>query len=167
MNELTYYPLSSIQNGLAFLFRFYPDLHILNLALRMDFESEINEETMAQAVREVGKRVTYLRVRLHMQDEETMVQYLSDEEPAPCEVVDLSDRTEEEIGRQYAEKIIGMTEQMMKLALPAFLSGLAVQGGTAALARAPTAEGEAEPSAPDAKPDTIPDDEIPWDYLGG
>ena len=77
------------------------------------------------------------------------------------------DRTEEEIGRQYAEKIIGMTEQMMKLALPAFLSGLAVQGGTAALARAPTAEGEAEPSAPDAKPDTIPDDEIPWDYLGG
>ena len=99
MNELTYYPLSSIQNGLAFLFRFYPDLHILNLALRMDFESEINEETMAQAVREVGKRVTYLRVRLHMQDEETMVQYLSDEEPAPCEVVDLSDRTEEEIGK--------------------------------------------------------------------
>ena len=77
------------------------------------------------------------------------------------------DRTEEEIGRQYAEKIIGMTEQMMKLALPAFLSGLAVQGGTAALARAPTAEGEAEPSVPDAKPDTIPDDEIPWDYLGG
>ena len=99
MNEPTYYPLSSIQNGLAFLFRFYPDLHILNLALRMDFESEINEETMAQAVREVGKRVTYLRVRLHMQDEETMVQYLSDEEPAPCEVVDLSDRTEEEIGK--------------------------------------------------------------------
>ena len=77
------------------------------------------------------------------------------------------DRTEEQIGRQYAEKIIRMTEQMMKLALPAFLSGLAVQGGTAALARAPTAEGEAEPSAPDAKPDTIPDDEIPWDYLGG
>ena len=77
------------------------------------------------------------------------------------------DRTEEEIGRQYAEKIIGMTEQMMKLALPAFLSGLAVQGGTAALARAPTAEGEAEPSAPDAKADIIPDDEIPWDYLGG
>ena len=38
MNEPTYYPLSSIQNGLAFLFRFYPDLHILNLALRMDFE---------------------------------------------------------------------------------------------------------------------------------
>ena len=77
------------------------------------------------------------------------------------------DRTEEEIGRHYAEKIIGMTEQMMKLALPAFLSGLAVQGGTAALARAPTAEGEAEPSAPDAKADIIPDDEIPWDYLGG
>ena len=76
------------------------------------------------------------------------------------------ERSEEEIGRSYAEKIVTTTEQMMKLALPAFFSGLAVQGGTAALARAPTAEGEAEPSPQDAKPDTIPDDEIPWDYLG-
>lgn len=75
-------------------------------------------------------------------------------------------RTEEDIGRSYAEKIIATTERMMKLALPAFFTGLAVQGGTAALARAPTAEGEAEPSSQDAKPDTIPDDEIPWDYLG-
>ena len=76
------------------------------------------------------------------------------------------ERTEEEIGRRYAEKIIATTERMMKLALPAFFSGLAVQGGTAALARAPTAEGEAAQSPQEAKPDTIPDDEIPWDYLG-
>lgn len=75
-------------------------------------------------------------------------------------------RTEEEIGRRYAEKIIATTERMMKLALPAFFSGLAVQGGTVALARAPTAEGEMEPSSQDTKSDTIPDDEIPWDYLG-
>ena len=74
--------------------------------------------------------------------------------------------SEEEIGRSYAEKIVTTTEQMMKLALPAFFSGLAVQGGTAALARAPTAEDEVEPSPQDAKPDTIPDEEIPWDYLG-
>ena len=44
MQEPTYYPLSSIQEGLALLFRFYPDLHILNLALRMDFDCEIDEE---------------------------------------------------------------------------------------------------------------------------
>ena len=75
-------------------------------------------------------------------------------------------RTEEEIGRHYAEKIIATTEQMMKLTLPAFFTGLAVQGGTSALARAPTAKGEAESSSQDAKPDIIPDDEIPWDYLG-
>ena len=76
------------------------------------------------------------------------------------------ERTEEEISQRCAEHIITMTEQMMKLALPAFFSGLAMQGGTAALARAPTAEGKAEPSAKDAEADTIPDDEIPWDYLG-
>ena len=75
-------------------------------------------------------------------------------------------RTEEQIGRSYAEKIIATTEQIMKLALPAFFSGLAVQGGTSALVRAPTAKGEAESSSQDAKPDIIPDDEIPWDYLG-
>ena len=75
-------------------------------------------------------------------------------------------RTEEEIGRSYAEKIIATTEQMMKLALPAFFSGLAVQGGTVASAKIPSAESEAKPSEKKNEPDTIPDDEIPWDYLG-
>lgn len=75
-------------------------------------------------------------------------------------------RTEEEIGRSYAEKIITTTEQIMKLALPAFFSGLAVQGGTVASAKIPSAESEAKPSEKKNEPDTIPDDEIPWDYLG-
>ena len=75
-------------------------------------------------------------------------------------------RTEEEIGRSYAEKIIATTEQMMKLALPAFFSGLAVQSGTVALAQIPSADSEATPSEDENKPDTIPDEEIPWDYLG-
>lgn len=75
-------------------------------------------------------------------------------------------RTEEEIGRSYAEKIIATTEQIMKLALPAFFSGLAVQGGTVASAKIPSAESEAKPSEKKNEPDTIPDDEIPWDYLG-
>jgi len=75
-------------------------------------------------------------------------------------------RTEEEIGRSYAEKIIATTEQMMKLTLPAFFSGLAMQGGTAASAKIPSAESEAKPSEEKNEPDTIPDDEIPWDYLG-
>jgi hypothetical protein len=75
-------------------------------------------------------------------------------------------RTEEEIGRSYAEKIIATTEQIMKLALPAFFTGLAVQGGTVALVQKPSAESEEKPSEEKNKPDTIPDDEIPWDYLG-
>ena len=75
-------------------------------------------------------------------------------------------RTEEEIGRSYAEKIIATTEQMMKLALPAFFSGLAVLGNTLALARIPSSESETKPSEDKNEPDTIPDDEIPWDYLG-
>ena len=99
VNETKYYPLSSIQRGLAFLFRFYPDLHILNLAARLDFEEEIDEELMLRAIRETESRVAFLKVRLHMQDAETMVQYLYEGEPTPVEVVDLSDRTDEEIAR--------------------------------------------------------------------
>ena len=75
-------------------------------------------------------------------------------------------RTEDEIGRHYAEKIIATTEQMMKLALPAFFSGLAMQGGTVSLAQVPSTKSEAKPSEDENKSDTIPDDEIPWDYLG-
>ena len=71
MQEPTYYPLSSIQEGLALLFRFYPDLHILNLALRMDFDCEIDEELLLKAIRETEKRITFLKIRLHMKDEQT------------------------------------------------------------------------------------------------
>ena len=99
VNEPKYYPLSSIQRGLAFLFRFYPDLHILNLATRLDFEEEIDEELLLRAIRETEDRVAFLKVRLHMQDSETMVQYLYEGEPAPVEIVDLSDRTDDEIAK--------------------------------------------------------------------
>ena len=75
-------------------------------------------------------------------------------------------RTEEEIGKHYAERIIDMTERMMKLTLPAFFTGLTVQDGALALARISTAEGEAKPPEDKNESDTIPDDEIPWDYLG-
>ena len=76
------------------------------------------------------------------------------------------EQTEEEIGKRYAERIITMTEQMMKLSMPAFFSGLAVLGNTLALARMPSSESETKPSEDKNEPDTIPDDEIPWDYLG-
>ncbi len=99
MQEPTYYPLSSIQEGLAFLFRFYPDLHILNLALRMDFDCEIDEELLLKAIRETEKRITFLKIRLHMKDEQTMVQYAYEGEPDPTEIVDFSQSTEEEISK--------------------------------------------------------------------
>lgn len=95
MSEPIYYPVNSIQTSLAVLFNFFPDMRILNLALRMDFISDINEERMFEAVRETGRRLTYLRIRLHKQ-ESGVVQYLYDE-PQECELVDLSDRTPEEI----------------------------------------------------------------------
>jgi len=75
-------------------------------------------------------------------------------------------RTEEEIVRSYAERIIVMTEQKMRLALPAFFSRLAVRDSTATMARTESTESDTKPSEDTDKPDTIPDNEIPWDYLG-
>ena len=75
-------------------------------------------------------------------------------------------RTEEEIGRSYAEKIMSMTQEALRLALPAFLSGFAVQGGMAYPAHVPLPADDVKRPGKEAGEDTIPDDEIPWDYLG-
>ena len=93
--NVEYHPLNPSQNGLLTLFSFYPDMTILNLAMRMDFLEEINEERLLEAVRETGRRLPYLNVRFCEKDDET-VSYLSDE-PIECEVVDLSDKTPEEV----------------------------------------------------------------------
>ncbi len=95
MSEPVYHSLNGIQTSLAVLFSFFPEMRILNLALRMDFVSEINEETMFEAVRETVRRVPYLDIRLHKL-EDGMKQYICDE-IRECELVDLSDRTPEEI----------------------------------------------------------------------
>lgn len=97
MAEREYHRLNTTQEGLSLLFSFYPDIHILNLSLRMDFEKEINESTLLEAIRLTGMRLPYLRVRLHKMEDQTTVQYLSEEEPLPTPVLDYSDRTGEEI----------------------------------------------------------------------
>ena len=94
MENTIYYPLNGAQQELMNLFSFYPDMTILNLAMRMDFVEEINEQTLFEAVRETEKRLPYLGIRFCEKDGET-VQYVSDE-IRDCEVVDLPDRTSPE-----------------------------------------------------------------------
>ena len=73
---------------------------------------------------------------------------------------------DEAISIKYAERIADTTEKILASTIPAFLSGIAVRGGSVMLAQVTTAENEAESPSQNAGTDTIPDDEIPWDYLG-
>ena len=76
------------------------------------------------------------------------------------------EKTEEEIVRSYADRIASATEKIIALTIPSFFAGLTVRGGTAALASVPIPGNESEEQLKEAGTDTIPDDEIPWDYLG-
>ena len=70
-----------------------------------------------------------------------------------------------DIVRSCAEKIAAKTEAILRLTLPAFFAGAAFgSGGTAV---SPTDSLPRETEAGAAGKDTIPDEEIPWDYLGG
>lgn len=73
---------------------------------------------------------------------------------------------DEAISIKYAERIADTTEKILASTIPAFLSGLAVRGESATVAQVPISGNEAESPSNNAGTDTIPDDEIPWDYLG-
>ena len=103
MEERKYYPLSDEQEGLVLLASVFPAPNILYLLTRIDFLSEINEERLLEAIRISGDRLPYCRVQLHQQDEETVVQYLREEEPEPVSVYDLSEGGEEELQKLILE----------------------------------------------------------------
>ena len=97
MDTTKYYPLSRGQKGLLVHSALVPDSAMLHLTARIDFFDEIDEDRMLKAIRLVGERLPCCRVRLHDLDEDTTVQYISDAEPDPVEVVDLTDKTPEEV----------------------------------------------------------------------
>lgn len=74
-------------------------------------------------------------------------------------------RMTDEIVEQSAERIVAATEQLMRMALPAFLAGAAVQSNLP-VPSVPASTSAKETLKESIKDDTIPDDEIPWDYLG-
>lgn len=52
------------------------------------------------------------------------------------------------------------------MTMPAFLAGVCVQGGYASESNESMLQSEQKVKVESSESDTIPDDEIPWDYLG-
>ena len=71
----------------------------------------------------------------------------------------------EEIVEKVGERIVESVERILRLTLPSFLSGASLQGNLV-LQAMPIPESSSENAHGEPKGDTIPDDEIPWDYLG-
>lgn len=63
------------------------------------------------------------------------------------------------------ERIAGSVEKILRLTLPSFLSGVLLQGNMAPPTM-PISEPGSENVSGEPESDTIPDEEIPWDYLG-
>ena len=72
----------------------------------------------------------------------------------------------EEIVEKVGERIVESVERILRLKLPSFLSGASLQRNMA-LPAMPVPESTSESTLGEPKKDTIPDEEIPWDYLGG
>ena len=68
--------------------------------------------------------------------------------------------------RNSAEQIARETESILRMTMPAFLAGVCVQGGYASESNESMLQSEQKEKAESSESDTIPDDEIPWDYLG-
>ena len=71
----------------------------------------------------------------------------------------------EGIVEKVGERIVESVERILRLTLPSFLSGASLQGNMALPATSnPESRSESAPGETDNS--TIPDEEIPWDYLG-
>lgn len=98
MNEYRHFRLSADEIGLLNHVKGAPKA-VLNLPIRIDLESEIDEETALEAMRLTVTRLPFCTIRLHDREDGSIDQYYCAEEPTGIEVIDMSDRSEEEINK--------------------------------------------------------------------
>ena len=77
---------------------------LLNMPVRVDLESEIDEEKALEALRLTVTRLPFCKIRLHELEDGSFEQYYSEEEPSGIELVDMSDKTAEEVDAYILEK---------------------------------------------------------------
>lgn len=102
MGAPEYFRLAADQEALFNFVAGYPRV-ILNMACRVDIESEIDEEKAVEAMKLTVTRLPFCTIRLHEPEPEKFVQYYCDDEPEGFEIVDMSGASEEEIDAYILE----------------------------------------------------------------
>ena len=96
MSEPAYFRLSADQVGLVDHVKGAPRA-VLNLPCRIDLESEIDEQMALEAMKISMARLPYCRLRLHEIGEDEFLQYYYDGEAEGIEIIDLSDKTDDDV----------------------------------------------------------------------
>ncbi len=103
MSKPEYFRLSSDQIALWVYVTGAPRA-MLNMPTRVDFEEPIDEEKALEAIRLTVKRLPFCTIRLNEYEPDKFMQYYSDEEPAGIELVDMSDKTQEDVEDYLLDK---------------------------------------------------------------
>lgn len=103
MFEPAYFRLAADQVGLVDHVKGAPR-QVLNLPCRIDLESEIDEERLLAAMRYAMMNLPYCTIRLHETAPDEFVQYYYDGEPEGFDIIDMTDKTEEDVDAYILEQ---------------------------------------------------------------
>ena len=103
MSQPEYFRLSSDQIALYVYVAGFPRA-LLNMPTRVDFEEKIDEEKALEAIKLTVQRLPFCTIRMHEYEEDKFWQYYCDEAPAGIELVDMSDKTMEDVEAYLLEK---------------------------------------------------------------
>ena len=103
MKEVKYYPLTQAQLMLFFQMKYCIKKQCVNLCTEIEFQEDIDTNLMLQALYTGVLRSPALHIRLHKNPDKTIVQYFSDAAPEKLEIVDFSDKSEEEFNKTIAK----------------------------------------------------------------
>ena len=102
MKEREYFRLSSDQEAL-YIYVYGAPRALLNMPARVDFEEPIDEEKALEAMRLTVTRLPFCTIRLNEYEEDKFRQYYSDEAPEGIELIDFSDKTEEDVEEELLD----------------------------------------------------------------
>ena len=103
MSKPEYFRLSSDQIAL-YVYVYGAPRALLNMPTRVDFEEPIDEEKALEAIKLTVKRLPFCTIRMTEYEKDKFWQYYCDEEPQGIEIVDFSDKTEEEMDKYLLKK---------------------------------------------------------------
>ncbi len=107
MGEYVHFELSADELGLLNHVKGAPRA-VLNLPVRIDLQSEIDEEKMLEAMRLTVTRLPFCTIRLHENEDGTFSQYYCLDEPQGIDLVDMSDKKDADVDA-YLLKMAGST----------------------------------------------------------